>query len=136
MGDVTRNRPNEVIFRPIFFYWETAHRDTLVVKFADDTTVTGFISQMTSPVTQIESIVGWCDENIPKCIESKTNGDFKRIKSPIAPLSINDTVVEQVSSFKFLGTRIPKHLSRSVTRLNFRKKSNHCFYFLPKNAWG
>ena len=89
---------------------------------------------------QIENVVNWCDDNNLILNVSKTKEiviDFRRIKSPVSPLSINGTDVEQVSSFKFLGTHISNDLSWSVNSAEILKKANQRLYFLRKlKAYG
>ena len=80
--------------------------NNLIVKFADDTTVTGFINDNdeTNYRNQIESIVSWCNKNNLKLNVSKTKEmvvDFRRKKTIMAPLVIDNTIVEQVNSFNF-----------------------------------
>ena len=48
------------------------------------------------------------------------------------PININGSVVEQVSSFKFLGTFISDYLSWSVNSMEILKKAKQRLYFLRK----
>ena len=104
------------------------HPKSLVVKFADDTTVTGLISgnDESHYRAQIDTIVNWCDANNLLLNVTKTKEmviDFRKIKTPILPLTINGTIVEQVSSFKFLGTCISDDLSWTVNSTEILKKA-------------
>ena len=86
-----------------------------VIKFSDDTSVEGCIENAdeTPYREEVQRMVGWCADNNLKLNVSKTKEmivDFRKKKTPIHPLSINGVEVEQVESFRFLGT---KNLKRS-----------------------
>ena len=49
--------------------------------------------------------------------------DFRRNKSQITPLYINNTEVEQISSFKFLGTFISNDLNWTTNCNSILKKA-------------
>ena len=106
-----------------------------MIKFSDDTTLEGLISNddESEYKREVEELVGWCSENNLELNVSKTKEiviDFRKNKGPTTPLSINGEVVEQVKSFKFLGTTISEdlkwenHVSGSV------KKANQRIFFL------
>ena len=93
--------------------------DIHVFKFADDTTVTGLITDNNEDKyrQEIKNIVHWCDDNNLILNVSKTKEliiDFKRNKSPIEPLFINDKEVEIIDVFKFLGTFVTNDISWHV----------------------
>ena len=101
---------------------------SLFVKFADDTTVAGFIlnDDERQYFEQVDSLTHWCKENnldlnIPKTQEMIVDFRRKRVCSP-APLVIDNKQVEQVSVFKLLGT----HLNDTMTW------STHCKFLLSK----
>ena len=85
-----------------------------VIKFADDTTVTGLISNNDERNyrREIDNIVDWCETNNLFLNVSKTKEMiiyFRRNKTPMLPLTIQNTEVEQISSFNFLV-----HLSQTI----------------------
>ena len=107
----------------------------LVIKFADDTTVTGLISNNdeTDYRLEIERIVNWCERNNLFLNVSKTKEmviDYRKNKCPISPLFIQNTEVEQISSFKFLGTYISDDLNWSKNCNEILKKAKQRLYFL------
>ena len=111
------------------------HPGNLVIKFADDTTVTGLISNSneTDYRHEIDQIVNWCETNNLFLNVSKTKEmivDFRRNKSPISPLFINNTEVERISSFKFLGTYISDDLNWNINLNQILKKAKQRLYFL------
>ena len=80
----------------------------LMVKFADDTTNTGFITDNdeTQYREEVNNIEDWCDENdlewnVPKTKEMII--DFRRNEAPPPPLVVKGEVVERVELFRFLG---------------------------------
>ena len=110
---------------------------TLLVKYADDTTVSGFInnSNETNYRNQICLIEDWCKNNNLILNVSKTKEiiiDFRLKKTPMAPLLINDSTVEQVSTFKFLGTYVSNDLSWEFNSLSILSKARQRLYFLRK----
>ena len=111
--------------------------DSLLVKFADDTTNTGCISNNdeSNYRSEVDSIVNWSQDNNLILNVSKTKEmiiDFRRNKTPMIPLEINGSTVEQVSSFKFLGTHISDDLKWTVNSAEILKKAKQRLYFLRK----
>ena len=107
----------------------------LVLKFADDTTVTGLISNNdeTDYRHEIDRIVHWCETNNLFLNVNKTKEmiiDFRKNKGPILPLSINNTEVEQIDTFKFLGTHISNDLKWNKNCNEILKKAKQRLYFL------
>ncbi|MCJ8742393.1 hypothetical protein PDJAM_G00081580 [Pangasius djambal] len=88
-----------------------------IIKFADDTTVIGLISDNNESDyrAEVEHLAAWCADNNLLLNTSKTKElivDFRKEKSvPLDPIHINGMAVERVSSFKFLGTHISENLS-------------------------
>ena len=109
----------------------------LVTKFADDTTLTGLISDNDESTyrVQVESLIHWCNENNLLLNVSKTKEmifDFRRKKPDMQPLRIGGDIVEQVSSFRFLGTHITDNITWSVNCTEILKKARQRLYFLRK----
>ena len=122
----------------IFTYdCKSSFSDNLIVKFADDTTVTGLISNNDESGyrAEVQEIVTWCGKNNLELNVSKTKEiiiDFRRKKNVIHPLIISDSRVEQVQSFKFLGTIVSEHLSWHLQCKEILKKAKQRMYFLRK----
>ena len=111
--------------------------NNLIIKFADDTTVSGFVNNNdeSNYRNQIDSIISWCSNNNLKLNVSKTKEmivDFRRNKSVMAPLVIHNTVVEQVTSFKFLGTFVTNDLTWDTNCKKLLSKARQRMYFLRK----
>ena len=112
--------------------------DNLVVKFADDTTDSGFIldDDETKYREQVCELEDWFDHNnlilnVPKTKEMII--DFrKKVISPPPPLIIKGETVEQVSSFKLLGTTLNNTITWGTHIQEILKKSRQRLYFLRK----
>ena len=114
---------------------KTTDNSTHIVKFADDTTICGFISgnNETKYRAQIETTVNWCRENNLLLNVSKTKElivDFRKYKNTKDPLVINGQEVNQVSSFKFLGTHIADNMKWQENTADICKKARQRLYFL------
>ena len=108
-----------------------------IVKFADDTTATGYISDNveTNYRTQVNSLVNWCNDNDLILNVSKTKEmivDFRKTKNVKDPVSIQDTEVEIVESFQFLGTYISNDLSWHLNSVQILKKARQRLYLLRR----
>ncbi|KAK2886828.1 hypothetical protein Q8A73_020774 [Channa argus] len=87
-----------------------------LIKFVDDTTVVGLISNNdeTNYRSELRRLAGCCsDINLSRNVE-KTKEivvDYRRALTQHTPLTINGANVERVSSTKFLGVHITEDLS-------------------------
>ena len=112
--------------------------NTLVVKYADDTTVSGFISNNdeSSYRNQVNKISDWCDDNNLLLNVSKTKEliiDFRKNKTPMAPLIINNTAVKMIHKFEFLGTYVSSDLTWDFNCDFLLMKGRQMLYFLSIN---
>ena len=110
---------------------------TVIIKFADDTTVSGLISDNDEQYyrSQVKRIVEWCETNDLRLNVSKTKEmivDFRQKSPPMAPLTINDTDVEQVKSFRFLGSVINNTLTWDNQCRTLLGKARQRMFFLRK----
>ena len=106
-----------------------------IVKFADDTIISGLISNNDESVyrQEIERLVNWCDNNNLTLNPSKTKEmiiDFRQNKPPINPVLIDNVQIEVVNKFKFLGTIISNDLKWQENVTATVKKANKRLYFL------
>ena len=111
------------------------HPSVHIIKFSDDTTVEGLITDQNESYYrgEVEELVDWCSNNNLELNVSKTKEviiDFRRIKTPVSPLLINGEEVERVDSFKFLGTTISHDLAWTPHIIAAVKKARQRMYFL------
>ncbi len=94
------------------------HSSNVIVKFADDTTVIGLITDNdeTAYREEVSTLTKWCQENHLSLNIDKTKElvvDFRRQSREHTPITIDKTPVERVNSFKFLGVHITEDLTWS-----------------------
>ncbi len=109
-----------------------------IIKFADDTTVVGLISNNdeTHYKEEVAQLAEWCGANNLSLNVSKTKEvvvDFRRTNSiDHPPLTIDSSTVERVSSTKFLGVHIMEDLTWSTNTMSLSKKAQQCLHFLRR----
>ncbi|KAI3374190.1 hypothetical protein L3Q82_006052 [Scortum barcoo] len=111
-----------------------------IVKFADDTTVVGLIRDDNDlayrPREEVEQLVRCCEgNNLILNVDDKTKEiivDFRKIQPSHAPLLINNSAVEVVSSTKFLGVHITDDLTWSVNSASLVKRAQQRLHFLRR----
>ncbi len=107
-----------------------------IIKFADDTTVVGLISNNdeTHYREEVAQLAEWCGTNNLSLNVEKTKEvvmDFRRrnyIDHP--PLTIDSSTVERVSSTKFLGVHITEDLTWTTNTMSLSKKAQQHLHFL------
>ncbi|KAI5096431.1 gastrula zinc finger protein XlCGF28.1-like [Silurus meridionalis] len=107
-----------------------------IIKFADDTTVIGLITNNdeTAYREEIQHLATWCNNNKLLLNTSKTKElivDFrKEARGTHDTTHINRMAVERVSSFKFLGIHISADLSWNINTSSLVKKAHQRLFFL------
>ena len=132
--------PQGCVLSPLLFTLFTndcrsSHGSVILVKFSDDTTISGLVSHgdETSYREEVQRMVEWCNRNNLILNVTKTKEmivDFRTKPSAIQPLVINNETVEIVQTFKFLGCIISCDLSWDAHILEVRKKAQQRLYFL------
>jgi hypothetical protein len=94
------------------------HDSNTIIRFADDTTVVGLITDNneTAYREEVRHLAGWCQNNNLSLNVTKTTEmivDYRKRRTEHAPIVIDGAVVEQVESFKFLGVHITNKLEWS-----------------------
>ncbi|KAI4874836.1 hypothetical protein NFI96_003053, partial [Prochilodus magdalenae] len=111
--------PQGCVLSPILYSLFT-HDWNTIIKYADDTTVIGLIrdNDETAYRDEIQHLSTWCHDNNLTLITQKTKEiimDLRRSRSQAhPPVYISGAAVEQVTSFKFLGTHISSDLNWSL----------------------
>ncbi len=108
-----------------------------IIKFADDTTVVGLISNdETHYREEVAQLAEWCGANNPSFNVEKTKEvvmDFRRRNSTDhPPLTIDSSTVERVSSTKFLGVHITEDLTWTTNTMSLSKKAQQRLHFLRR----
>ncbi len=104
-----------------------------IIKFADDTTVVGLISNNdeTHYREEVAQLTEWCGANNLSLNVEKTKEvvlDFRRRNSiDHPPLTIDSSTVERVSSTKFLGVHITEDLTWTTNTMSLSKKHNSAY---------
>ena len=93
----------------------SSHQSVKLLKFADDTTLIGLISggDESAYRWEMDHLVTWCGENHLELNTLKTVEmvvDFRKNAAPPAPITLCDSSVTAVESFRFLGTIIAQDL--------------------------
>ena len=107
-----------------------------ILKFAEDTAILGLIKNknLISYRSVVSKIVQWCNTNYLQLNVNKTKEmviDFRKQNtdnSDIIPLQI----IDQVSTYKYLGVTIDEKLHCSDHINKFKSKANKRLYFVRK----
>jgi hypothetical protein len=94
------------------------HDSSTIIKFADDTTVVGLITDNdeTSYREEVRDLAVWCQDNNHSLNVTKSKEmivDYRKRRTEHPPILIDGAVVVQVESFKFLGVHITNKLEWS-----------------------
>jgi hypothetical protein len=96
--------PQGCVLSPLLyslFTHDCMARHNTIIKFADDTTVVGLITDNneTAYREEVRDLAMWCKDNNLSLNVTKTKemiGDYKKRRTEHAPILINRAVVEQV----------------------------------------
>ena len=134
--------PQGTVLSPFLFSLYTAdcrsqHDSTPITKFADDTGLTGLITDDddTHYRRQIDSFVDWCDDNYLQLNVGKTKEmiiDFRKKKSECSSIVIKGEKVERVKTYKYLGITFDEKLSWKQHVDATVKKAHSRLYCLRK----
>ncbi|KAI4904189.1 hypothetical protein NFI96_000143 [Prochilodus magdalenae] len=133
--------PQGCVLSPILYFLFThdcapIYGSNTIIKYADDTTVIGLIkdNDETAYRDEIQHLSTWCHDNNLTLNTQKTKEiimDLRRSRSQAhPPVYISRAAVEQVTSFKFLGTHISCDLTWSLNSSVLVKKVQQHLYFL------
>uniref|UniRef100_A0A673FHD0 Reverse transcriptase domain-containing protein n=1 Tax=Sinocyclocheilus rhinocerous TaxID=307959 RepID=A0A673FHD0_9TELE len=132
--------PQGCVLSPLLFSLYTndcTSKDPSVklLKFADDTTLIGLIQDGDESAyrQEVEQLAVWCSLNNLELNTLKTVEmimDFRRNPPALPPLTIMDSTVTAVESFRFLGTTISQDLKWDTHIDSIVKKAQQRLYFL------
>ncbi len=136
--------PQGCVLSPLLYSLYThdctaTHSSNVIVKFADDTTVIGLITDNdeTAYREEVSTLTKWCQENHLSLNIDKTKElvvDHRRQSREHTPITIDKTPVERVSSFKFLGVHITEDLTWSAHTDAVRRR--HISVSSSWDGWG
>ncbi len=134
--------PQGCVLSPLLYSLYThdctaTHSSNVIVKFADDTTVIGLITDNdeTAYREEVSTLTKWCQENHLSLNIDKTKElvvDYRRQSREHTPITIDKTPVKRVSSFKFLGVHITEDLTWSAHTDAVLKKAHQRLFFLRR----
>ncbi len=134
--------PQGCVLSPLLYSLYThdctaTHSSNVIIKFADDTTVIGLITDNdeTAYREEVSTLTKWCQENHLSLNIDKTKElvvDYRRQSREHTPITIDKTPVERVSSFKFFGVHITEDLTWSAHTDAVLKKAHQHLFFLRR----
>ncbi|KAK3537789.1 hypothetical protein QTP70_018943, partial [Hemibagrus guttatus] len=134
--------PQGCVLSPLLFTLLThdcaaMHSSNHIIKFADDMTVVGLISNNDESAyrEEVQRLTAWCKANNLSLNMEKMKEmvvDFRRAQSDHSPLDIDGSNVEIVKSTKFLGVHLVEDLTWSLNTSSITKKDQQCIYFLRR----
>ena len=135
--------PQGCVLSPLLYSLYTqdcvaTHSSNIILKFADDTTILGLISNNdeTAYRDEVRGLAAWCQDNnlsLNICKTKEMIVDFRKLqRGGHNTIHIEGAAVERVSNFKFLGVYIKDDLTWSMQADSAVKTAQKRLYFLRR----
>ncbi|KAI4878726.1 hypothetical protein NFI96_018494 [Prochilodus magdalenae] len=134
--------PQGIVLSPLLYTLythdcTTTHSSNTIIKFTDDTTIIGNITNVDEGPyrEEVKLLTEWCAANNLSLNVSKTKEliiDFRKGGRTQTPLNIGGTLVERVSSFKFLGVHLAEDLIWTTNTAHLVRKAQQRLHFLRR----
>ena len=134
--------PQGIVLSPLLYTLythdcTTTYSSNTIIKFADDTTIIGNITNDDEGPyrEEVKLLTEWCAANNLSLNVSKTKEliiDFRKGGRTHTPLNIGGTLVERVSSFKFLGVHLAEDLTWTTNTSHLVRKAQQRLHFLRR----
>ena len=131
--------PQGTVLSPVLFTLYTndcsGSESTPIIKYSDDTALQDLSNSDSVYFEEVHRFTKWCKDNFLDLNVKKTKEmiiDFRRNPSKISDLFIDDSKVERVDEYKYLGTVLDSKLSFNSNTDAIHKKCQSRMYCLQK----
>ncbi|KAI4882647.1 hypothetical protein NFI96_005649, partial [Prochilodus magdalenae] len=134
--------PQGIVLSPLLYTLythdcTTTYSSNTIIKFANDTTIIGNITNDDEGPyrEEVKLLTEWCAANNLSLNVSKTKEliiDFRKGGRMHTPLNIGGTLVERVSSFKFLCVHLAEDLTWTTNTSHLVRKAQQRLHFLRR----